>query len=249
MIFQIFSGRFIETEPDPAKIVKSLLKQLSEFYLQEGSADVYDGKLIKYYTASETDEETKKVKQYLFIEGEKIESTEGLHALAELIKIRNKRRSIMRDNYLVSDKLIDEFGYETVRIFNTLVSDYRDKYFMEAFLKTTNIELKQIDSGIFSSDKIFAVRKGEKIFRIHGTPLTDKGTTQLENELKKSMESLLKTFQDKIARTKQSFDFKYDLFYPSETSRDCELHILTLMTKNGIKMPLIGFQVLKKEKD
>jgi len=51
-----------------------------------------------------------------------------------------------------------------------------------------------------------------------------------------------------MAKTKQLLRFGYDLFYPSETSRDCEIHILTVISKNGIKMPLLGFQVIKTEK-
>jgi len=245
------------TISNPDDFLKSLIGKLSSYFLEQGNADFYEGILFKYNTFSELDEETGKVKQVIFLENKEMENTDSIETFTKLRNIKNKRSSILKNNYLRRAKLLDEFGFEVLFLFQKIIGDNKDDYFLKAFLEATNIELNEIEDGIFVSDKISISRKGENIFRISGVELTANAINDLTNNFKNIIEDannnlfteLSKNANEKLAESFRSIDFHYDLFYPIETSRNLELYILTIISENGIKMPLCGFQIYKKIED
>ena len=247
----------------PKKSLSSrILADISDYMLEGGPTDVYNGHIIYHEIIAGI--ESNKLKFSSFFESdENFENFSENKDFSKIMKaivinqeIFEKRRHIFNKNYTSPrnvSKIIDEkkldVKYTRLLSLPTIFRSIFKKELIKIIENTLNQEFQSFEKNIYISNEdsniVLITFKGEPTAKLFGRYLDKNDLEDFESKIiSKSKESIFSIFQNE----EEFIDIGLDKYYPDETSRSLKFYILFVESLQAeIKIPLIGVQLYEKE--
>lgn len=254
----------IKIKEMPKKSFSSrILDDLSDYMLEDGPTDVYEGHIIHHEIIVGI--ESNKLKLSSFFESD--ENFENFSENKDFSKIMKaivvnqelfeKRRHIFNKNYssprnvskIIDEKKLDK-KYMRLLSLPTIFRSIFKTELIKIFENILNHEFQSFEKNIYVSNEdnniVLITFKGEPTAKLFGRYLDKNDLEDFESKIiSKSNETIDSIFQNE----KEEFiDIGLDKYYPDETSRSLNFYILYVKSpQEEIKIPLIGVQLYEKE--